>query len=102
MAKFQVLARHNKWVTGATITESVRRDSATDENGVSIRRFTATIRGFRNWKIYEGAATNGIIRHIIKRVSNIRDKIDNGDNAVFNEPNEPLSLEELSNRSEPL
>lgn len=85
-AKFRILARH-KWVEGAIITESVRRDDATDENGVSIRRFTATIRGFRNWKIYEGSAPSDIVRHIIKYVSDIRDKIDNGDNEVFKEPN---------------
>lgn len=46
MTTFRVLARH-KWVAGATITESVRRDSATDENGVSIRRFTFIIHATR-------------------------------------------------------
>jgi len=87
-AKFKILARH-KWVAGATITESVRRDDATDENGASIRRFTATIRGFRNWKIYEGPAGEGIVDRIIKHVSEIRDKIDSGDDTVFTD--EPIN-----------
>jgi len=87
-AKFKILARH-KWVAGATITESVRRDDATDENGVSIRRYTATIRGFRNWMIYEGPAGEGIVNRIIKHVSEIRDKIDSGDDTVF--ADEPIN-----------
>jgi hypothetical protein len=87
MPKFKILARHNRWVTGATITESIRRDDATDENGVSIRRYTATIRGFRNWKLFEGPAPNSIVKEIIKHVKEIRDKIDRGDDTVFHEPN---------------
>ncbi|GAH70952.1 unnamed protein product, partial [marine sediment metagenome] len=42
----KILARH-RWVVGATITESL-----VDEDR-NIRRFTATIRGWRNFKIYE-------------------------------------------------
>ena len=45
--KFKILARH-KWTYGATITESVEREEG------KIRRFTATIRGFQNWLLYEG------------------------------------------------
>lgn len=92
-SSFRVLARH-KWVLGATITESVRRDSATDENGVSIRRFTATIRGFRNWKIYEGPAGNDIVGFIINLVTGIRDKIDEGDIEVFDQPNKFVAIDE--------
>ncbi len=91
-SSFRVLARH-KWVSGATITESVCRDSATDENGVSIRRFTATIRGFRNWKIYEGPAGNDIVGFIINLVTGIRDKIDEGDIEVFDQPNKFVAIE---------
>lgn len=108
--KFRILARH-KWVSGATITESVRRDDATDENGISIRRFTATIRGFRNWKIYEGPAGNDIVAFVTDAVSQIRDRIDAEDNAVFTEPNQffggndhaaylTLSAEKIAAKSE--
>ncbi len=92
--KFRVLARH-RWVSGATITESGRRDSAT-ENGVSIRRFTATIRGFRNWKIYEGPTGNDIVQFVIEVVSGIRDRIDAEDETVFDEPNEALGPDEIA------
>ena len=47
-SRWKIIARH-KWVMGATITESYLDDPA-----VNLRRFTATIRGWRNWKMYEG------------------------------------------------
>ncbi|MHB8276375.1 MAG: hypothetical protein ACYDIA_01810 [Candidatus Humimicrobiaceae bacterium] len=70
----KILARH-KWVLGATITESLVDE---DKN---IRRFTATIRGWRNFKIYEGADIN--TKSIIKKVKEIRGRIDMGDETVF-------------------
>lgn len=69
----KILARH-RWLDGAKITESVSEDGKT-------RRFTATIRGFRNWKIYEGATWNS--RDVIAKVREIRDRIDSGNEPVF-------------------
>ena len=73
----KVIGRHKKWVPGATITESY------DENNDKMRRFIATIRGFRNWKIYEGNLDNittGAIKH---QVAAIRDAIDRGGESIF-------------------
>ena len=72
----KILARH-KWVSGATITESIVNE---DKN---IRRFTATIRGWRNFKIWEGNGENLDTDFIIKKVVDIRTKIDCGDETVF-------------------
>jgi len=70
----KILARH-RWVVGATITESL-----VDEDR-NIRRFTATIRGWRNFKIYEGNDVD--TDFIINKVKEIRNKIDAGDETVF-------------------
>lgn len=75
----RILARHKRWVEGATISESVNEDG-------SKRRFTATIRGWQNWKIYEGNAISA--KGIIQKVLAIRDRIDKGDETVFYEPNQ--------------
>ncbi len=72
----KIIARH-KWVSGATITESY------DEKNDKIRRFTATIRGFQNWKIFEGEMTDGIVKKVIANVKAIRGRIDAGDGEIF-------------------
>lgn len=76
----KILAKH-KWVSGAIITESDK----TEHNGkYAYRRFTATIRGFRNWKIYEGETNKeNLTELIINKVKEIRDKIDNKDETIF-------------------
>ena len=83
MKKFKILARH-KWTYGATITESVEREEG------KIRRFTATIRGFRNWLLYEGPLYNNekLVSALIKKVDEIRDRIDNNDESIFDENTE--------------
>lgn len=73
--KMRILARH-KWVSGATITESVSGDG-------TIRRFTATIRGWRNFKIFEGKLQYNTSKLVRAKVSEIRDRIDAGDESVF-------------------
>ena len=78
----KILARH-KWVEGCIITESVDEKKSTKLK--SYRRFTATIRGFRNWKIYEGFLTNSIAQKVMDKVKKIRDRIDKGDDKVFYE-----------------
>ena len=80
--RFRILGRH-KWVVGATITESVPRGCPS-----STRRFTATIRGYRNWKVYQGPPTKAALDFIITCVTEIRDRIDEGDELVFVRPNE--------------
>ena len=80
--KFKVLARH-KWLTGVTISESINTESGE-------RRFTATIRGWRNWKIWQGQTDDNdkTVKFVIDKVRTIRDRIDSGDESIFNEENE--------------
>ena len=84
MRQWKILARH-QWVAGAVITESHKIDS--DD---SYRRFTATIRHFRNWRIWQGATANTDMKprveEIKRRVTAIRDRIDAKDESVFAEP----------------
>ena len=73
---WKIIARH-KWVAGATITESY------NTNDDRLRRFTATIRGYQNWKLGEYRCVD--TKAIIARVKAIRDRIDSGDETIFNE-----------------
>lgn len=67
---WRILGRH-KWVVNAKITESVNMDLPHN------RRFTATICGWHNWKIYEGQSTSTEILQLISRVVRaIRDQIE--------------------------
>lgn len=75
--RFKVIGRH-RWVPGATITETI--DEATNT-----RRFTATIRGYQNWKLYEGQLYPEIAEDLIKKVEEIENRIDSGDKEIFNE-----------------
>lgn len=76
----RVIARHNNWVSGATITESI-----IDDYNSGIRRFTATIKGWRNFLIYEGQTSDDVGRRVQAKVREIRDRIEAGDEKVFNE-----------------
>ena len=76
----KILARH-KWLTGCTITES--NDENKSDASRAYRRFTATIRGWRNWLIYEGFVTENTTQFVIDKVRSIRDRIDKGDESVF-------------------
>jgi len=92
--KWHILARH-KWVVGALITESVNDDD-------SARRYTATVRGYRNWRIFEGSNPNSV-EIVIRVVRAIRDQIDadGEDCEAFMAVNEySHSTEELENRAE--
>ena len=77
---WKIVGRH-KWVSGAIITESY--DNSKERLGYSYRRFTATIRGWRNFLIYEGDLTEGVTKKVRKRVIEIRDRIDKGDESIF-------------------
>jgi len=76
----KILARH-RWVSDALITESI------DEKDGRIRRYTATICGWKNWKIYQGRVSDEIVKRIIETVKQIRDAIrkDEEDNTDLNE-----------------
>jgi len=95
MRKWVTLARHNRWVRNCSITET---SDGTGKN----HRFTATIRGFRNWKIYQGRAYPEEVGLVIKLVRCIRDKIEADESAaVFTAENEYCrSEEELRQRIE--
>ena len=82
MKTWKILAKH-KWVSGATITESVNEKK--ERWNESYRRYTATIRGFQNWKIYEGYITENTAQRVIDCIKSIRDRIDNYDESVFKE-----------------
>jgi len=80
---FKILARHRNWVDGATITESVR---ISEEQDKTYRRFTATVRGWQGFRVWEGYVEQNcetIIDSVRRAVREIRDKIDAGDDSVF-------------------
>lgn len=67
--KWKIIGRH-RWVAGATISESISQDEERHS------RFTATIRGYQNWKLYEGRPSEEILQLVITAVRAIRDQID--------------------------
>ncbi|MEA3350953.1 MAG: hypothetical protein U9Q82_10055 [Chloroflexota bacterium] len=77
--RFSVIARH-KWVAGANISESIGSTPY-------IRRFTATIRGYQNWRIYQGVMRTNTVDYVFNTVRTIRNRIDAEDDDVFEEPN---------------
>ncbi|MFF2531365.1 hypothetical protein ACFVS2_20895 [Brevibacillus sp. NPDC058079] len=81
MRKWKILARH-KCIVGATVTESV--DVSQETSISTIRRFTATIRGYRGLVIYEGDPKLIDLNQVFGIVQKIRDCIDTGDLAVIN------------------
>jgi len=80
---WKVIGKH-KWVAGAVITESHNERKSTTKKAYN--RFTATIRGWRNWKICEGFYDECTTQSIIEKVQDIQDRIDEGDESVFKEP----------------
>jgi hypothetical protein len=72
--KWKIIARH-KWVAGATITESYNDDEE--------RRFTATIDGYRNWRIYEGHLREDLAMEVIRIVKYIQNEIRKGNEEIF-------------------
>jgi hypothetical protein len=76
MRQWKVLARH-KWVAGCTITESINLQDD------SKRKFTATIRGWRNFLLFEGDSRTIDANNIQAKVIEIRNLIDQGNEEVF-------------------
>lgn len=75
--KYKKIASHKDWVSGATITESRKKNGDT--------RFTATIEGWRNFKIYEGKPSDEISKKVQEKVREIRDRLKSGDESILNE-----------------
>lgn len=81
MKRWKVVSRH-KWVDGCTISESVQVDGP-------MRRFTATILGWGNWRIWIGEVTAAwphVLATIMAKVVAIRVRIAECDDSVFDEP----------------
>lgn len=82
---WKVVTYRHKWVAGCTISESVQLQP--DGDWSTIRRFTATIRGYRAWRIWEGDITKtanaDLCNMVIAKVRSIRDRIDAGDESIF-------------------
>lgn len=76
MKQWKVLAKH-KWVAGCTITESV---NLVNDN---TRRYTATIRGWKNFVIYEGDPSKIDTQEIVNKVKEIRNTMDRNENEAF-------------------
>lgn len=88
---WKVIAREHYWINGAIVYECY------DSRDSSSRRWTATIRGYRNWKIgtarYDGNRTaHQITNEVKKHVEAIRDRIDAGDESVFTEEDKFVNL----------
>lgn len=83
MMGWTVLGRH-KWVDGCTISESIQADDD------QMRRFTATIYGYHNWRIWQGRVTAKswphVLATIMAKVVAIRVRIAECDDSVFEEP----------------
>ncbi len=77
MKHFKIIARH-KWVAGTLITES--HSIGTDN---LILRFTATIDGWRNWKIYEGKPYPDLSEDVFLKVKEIQNKIREGNENIW-------------------
>jgi hypothetical protein len=76
------------WVANATITETVSDEIRVNEKGTprSVRRFTATVNGWRGFFICEGTCDTISPKEVQKEVESIRERIDSGDQSVFNDP----------------
>jgi len=80
------LAVHKDWVTKCSITESFdEKKEGYSQSSVSYRRFTATILGYQNWKIFEGYMYDGLTKQIIEVVEAIKIRILKGDTEIFKE-----------------
>lgn len=81
-SRWRILTRNKRRVVGCTITESIL-----EAPGGSRRRFTATINGWRNWRLWEGDERDGstALELVVKKVRSIRDRIEAGDESVFHE-----------------
>ena len=79
---YKILARHKDWIANTIISESV---NSKDDR---IRRFTATICGWRNWKIFEGRIDqDNVLQFVRNEVLRIKMEIERNNDSIFSEPN---------------
>lgn len=79
--RWTILARPKNWVRNATISESVWEDG-------ELRRFNATICGYRNWRLWIGrlgpdGSTAEVLKKVRAKATAIRDRIEANDALVF-------------------
>lgn len=80
--KWRILARHRRWVSRCTISESI--NEATEE-----RRFSATIDGWQNWRLLVVKQTSpAVAQQVIDQVRSILARIDADDEEVFEQDNQ--------------
>jgi hypothetical protein len=72
-----IVSRHKNWVTDCCITESSKASNS------GIVRFTATILGWQNFKIYEGPYIEKLTFLIIAQVKKLKSLIEQGNENVF-------------------
>ena len=77
----KVIARH-KWIANCLITES---DDDSKQGRTAYRRFTATVFGYSNWKIFEGFVNDNTVSFVLNKVRTIKERILSGDKKVFGE-----------------
>lgn len=93
----KVITRRYDWFKGAVITESVVEDDSRPDNGISIRRFTATIHGWQNWKLYEGPIYDCevLVKKVIRMVRKIQKLIETDDHDAFEKKGYWITPEEV-------
>ena len=79
---WKVIQRNKKWVNRCCIYESI--NTVTEE-----RRFSATIDGWENWRLMVVAQTSPeVAKQVIEKVRAILERIDAGDEEVFEQENQ--------------
>jgi len=85
--RWRILGRYKHLINDVTVTQSWLSNSEPE-----IMRFTATICGWRNWKIWQGHIVFGrgcfVWEDVKKKIEVIKKRILDGDEKVFYEPNE--------------
>ena len=86
--QWKVLQRNKLWAAGCIVTESV---DLTYAGPGTHRRYTATIRGFKNFRIWIGyfgkeqsiPNSKPVVEQVIETVRALRDRVDAGDETAF-------------------
>jgi len=79
----KIIARHKRWVADCMITEMVDEKKSTDD--CSYRVFTATILGWRKFKIYSGFCHEKLGEEVQAKVRALKKRIEENDETVFTE-----------------
>ncbi len=77
--KWKIVQRNTHWVNRCTICESINFETGQ-------RRFSATIDGWQNWRLFlfdAGKTPPNVGKIVISKVREILAQIDSGDQEVF-------------------